>query len=410
MRVLFLSAWYPYPPDNGSKLRVAYLLRALGCAHSVSLYSFTFGTAKPADVSVPLSHLDGVETVAIDPFVANRTGALQTFLSLSPLATRAVPAMQALVGRALDACKYDAVIASTEITAVYALLAQSNTIRILEEHNSLTRWMRERYRLGVGVIQRVRYWVSWQKSRHFEARLFRQFDLVTMVSQQDRAICHSDLPGYRGRVEVVPNGVDTIHNRPGVAPTLPNELVFNGSLTYSANYEAVAWFLTYVYPLIKSQEPRVQLTITGSTAGVDLARLPLDESVRLMGFVKDVRVPVAGAAVAVAPIRQGGGTRLKILEAMALGTPVVATTKGAEGLNVVDGQHLLLADTPEAFANAVLCLLNGADVHARLSQNARRLVEAQYDWAALGQQFVQLVEQTVDARPRLPGCGIRGWH
>ena len=142
------------------------------------------------------------------------------------------------------------------------------------------------------------------------------------------------------------------------------------------------WFLAEVYPRIKAQSPDVSLTITGSTDGVDLAGLALDDTVRLTGFVDDVRLPVAEAAVCVAPIRQGGGTRLKILEAMALGTPVVATAKGAEGLDVVDGEHLLLADDPERFARRTVALAGDADLRQRLRGNARRLVEERYDWDA----------------------------
>jgi glycosyltransferase involved in cell wall biosynthesis len=142
----------------------------------------------------------------------------------------------------------------------------------------------------------------------------------------------------------------------------------------------------------------VSLAITGSTVGADLGGLNLDDSVHLTGYVPDVRIPVAEATVCVVPIRQGGGTRLKILEAMALGTPVVATSKGAEGLEVIDGEHLLLADTPQAFADATLRLLGDPALRARLVASARRLVEARYDWAQIGQRFVRLVEETVAGR------------
>ena len=395
MRVLFLSTWFPHPPDNGSKLRVYHLLRALGRTHEVSLLSFAFATARPEDAA-PLTRFCGqVEVVAVDPFVANRAGALRTFLSPSPVAARPLPAMSRAAARWLQTQAFDAVIASTEMMAAYALHAPPATATILEEHNSLTRWMQERYAEQTSAVQRLRCWASWQKTRRYEARLFKQFDLVTMVSAQDRAVCQSDLPGYRGRVEVVPNGVDCAHNRPGLAQPRPASLVYNGSLTYSANYDAMRWFLAEVYPRIRGQVPEASLTITGSTEGVDLAGLALDDSVHLPGFVEDVRLPMAGAAVAVAPIRQGGGTRLKILEAMALGTPVVATSKGAEGLDVVDGEYLLLADDPERFASQTIRLVSDADLHGRLAANARHLVETRYDWQQIGQKFVALVGETV---------------
>lgn len=399
MQILFLSTWYPYPPDNGSKLRVYHLLRSLAERHRVTLLSFAFATARPEEAG-PLGEW-GIEVraVPINPFEANRADALHTFLSPRPVVSRPVPAMSRLVTETLRSGTFDAVIASTEMMADYALQASSGAITILEEHNSLARWMGERYREQTGALQQLRCWASWQKTRLYEARLFRQFDLVTMVSAQDQAVCRTDLPGYRGRVEVVPNGVDCAHNRPGLAQPRPGRLVFNGSLTYSANYNAMRWFLAEVYPHIKAQVPEVTLTITGSIQGVDLAGLALDESVTLTGFVADVRIPVAQAAVAVAPIREGGGTRLKILEAMALGTPVVATSKGAEGLeDVTDGEHLLLADDPVLFAEHTVALLRSPDLRARLAAAARRLVEQRYDWTPIGRRFVELVEETTHTR------------
>ena len=396
MRILFLATWFPSPPDNGSKLRVYHLLRALGQAHQVSLLSFAFATARLED-SAPLAQCcEQVNIVKIDPFAANRAGALRTFLSLRPVASRRIEAMSQLVAGTIGSQTFDAMIASTEMMADYALQRPPGTVNILEEHNSMTRLMQERYADTVNPVQRARCWASWRKTRWYEARLFRQFDLVTMVSPQDQAVCLSDLPGYHGQVEVVPNGVDCTHNQPGLMKVRPNRLVYNGSLTYSANYDAMQWFLAEIYPCIRAQVPDVSLTITGSTVGVDPAGLALDDSVRLTGYVEDVRIPVAEATVAIAPIRQGGGTRLKILEAMALGTPVVATAKGAEGLDVVDGEHLLLADDPERFANQTVQLLGNGDLRCRMALNARCLVESRYDWLQIGQKFVALVEETVN--------------
>jgi glycosyltransferase involved in cell wall biosynthesis len=259
----------------------------------------------------------------------------------------------------------------------------------------MTRWAQELAGEGGSAPQRARRWASLQKRRHYERGAYAQFDLVTMVSEADRLATAAGAGEGGPRVEAVPNGVDTRHNRPGVAAVKPHSLVYNGALTYSANYDAMHYFLAEIYPLIKTAVPEVSLSITGSTKGVDLARLALDESVRLTGYVEDVRVPVAEAAVCVTPIRQGGGTRLKILEAMALGTAVVSTAKGAEGLDVVDGEHLLLADTPEAFAHSVLSLLRDPARRGELAAAARRRVEERYDWEQIGQQFVSLVESTV---------------
>jgi glycosyltransferase involved in cell wall biosynthesis len=393
MKILFLSVWYPYPADNGSKLRVDHLLRALAARHEVTLLSFAFDTAAPHRSVGQRDYCADIRTVACNPFERNRSSSLRRFFSREPVAMRAIPEMSALAQATLSEQGFDLVIASTTLMAVYAQQAPDTVKRVLEEHNSLTRMMWDRYRAQGSALQRLRRWASWQKTRRYEARLFRGFDLITMVSEQDRATSLSGLPGFQGAVEVIPNGVDCAHNRPGLAAPQPHALVYNGALTYSANYDAMHYFLDEIYPLIRAQEPEVSLAITGSTSGVDLAGLPLGAGAETVGFVEDVRPLVAGAWAVVAPIRQGGGTRLKILEAMALGTPVVATSKAAEGLSVTSGRDILIADGPDAFAACVVQLLRDAALREYLAGNARQLVELEYDWQAIGQRFVDLIEE-----------------
>ena len=400
MRVLFLSAWFPHPQDNGAKIRVYHLLRALAARHRVTLLSFAFGRADTEGIDALRRFWQEVRVVERDPFQRDRLVTSLRFLSPVPVVTRPVPEMGHLLQQVLEEDSFDAVIASTTVMATYALQAPPGPARVLEEHNSMTRWMQERYLDQSTAVQRLRCWVSWQKTRTFERRLFRQFDLCTMVSEQDRAASQPLLPPGSGRIEVVPNGVDCEHNRRGIAEARIGALVFNGSLTYSANYDAMQYFLTEIYPLIQQEEPGVSLTITGSLDGVDLGGLDLDGSVRLSGHVTDVRPLVAGASVCVVPVRQGGGTRLKILEAMALGTPVVATPKGAEGLQVKPGRDVLLGRDAEEFAAQVVRLLRDPILRENLSGHARRTVERRYDWMVLGRRFVDLVEGV--ARERTP--------
>jgi glycosyltransferase involved in cell wall biosynthesis len=200
------------------------------------------------------------------------------------------------------------------------------------------------------------------------------------------------------RIEVVPNGVDCDYNRPIYSDGQATTLVYNGALTYHANFDAMSFFLSAVFPRIKQEIDAVQLTITGSVDGVRLSELSLNESVRLTGYLPDIRPVVANATVCVVPLREGGGTRLKILEAMALGTPVVSTSKGAEGLDVVHGEHLLIADEPDRFAAYTVELMHNAELRQRLTENARHLVEQKYDWGGIGRRFVALVEDAVQER------------
>ena len=216
MNILFLSTWYPDPPDNGAKLRSYYLVRELAQAHRVTLISFAWDTARP-DTHGKLHELCAeVHVVQVNPFLANQASTLRTFLSPVPLLGRPVPAMQRLVQETFERSGFDAVVASTIVMGTYALQAPDNTARMLEEHNSLSRMMYERYRSSCTLPQRARRWVSWRKFRHHEAGLFPCYDLVTMVSDQDRDYCLANLSGYDGPMAVVPNGVDCQHNRPNL--------------------------------------------------------------------------------------------------------------------------------------------------------------------------------------------------
>jgi len=396
MRVLYVATWFPHPLDNGSKIRVYHLLRALAVKHEVTLLSFAFDTADVAGAYELRAMCAAVHAVNRSPFQRSLAQNRLRFFSLSPAVARSTPEMAHAMCAALSDRRFDLVIASTGIAATYALLASSDTARVLEEHNSMTRWAWERLQLQHALPGRLRCWLSWNKSRIYESRLFRRFDLVTMVSEQDRHYSLATLPGYTGPITVVTNGVDCERNRPGLVEPSPVALVFNGALGYHVNYDAMRYFLAEVFPEIRVQAPETTLTITGSTARLDLSGLRLDDNVRLTGLVDDVRPYVAGAWACVAPIREGGGTRLKVLEALALGTPVVATSKAVEGHDLVSEKHFLVADNATEFADQTVRLLRDPALRARLSVEGRRFVESRYDWRQIGGRFVGLCEEAAE--------------
>ncbi|NLG28451.1 MAG: glycosyltransferase, partial [Chloroflexi bacterium] len=385
---------------NGSKIRVYYLLKALAVRHEVTVLAFHPERDAPAAPS-DLEHVR-VVPVPTDPFRFVRAPQWVRFASPIPLAYWPQRAMCRAVAALARERSYDAVVAVQPPTARY-VLALPGIPRVLEIDTALCTQLRERYARQRGGLSGVRAWASWRKAELYERRHFRRFDACTLVSPTEAAHVRRLLHGSATALEVIPNGVDCTRNTPAYAAT-PHTLVYNGALTYSANYDAMAWFLAEVYPLIVRAVPDVTLTITGSTRGVDLAGLALDPSVRLSGYVDDIRPVVDSASVCVVPLREGGGTRLKILEAMALGTPVVSTTKGAEGLALRAGEHMLLADTPAAFAEHTVRLLQRPEVGEQMAARARAHVEAHYDWTPIGQRFVDLVEQVVAARRATPGA------
>jgi glycosyltransferase involved in cell wall biosynthesis len=238
---------------------------------------------------------------------------------------------------------------------------------------------------------------NWEKEKAYARSLIMQYDVCTVVSDRERELLTQVVKGNIP-VHVVPNGVDLDYNQPGIVMPQPNTLIYNGSLTFTANFDAMSYFLQDILPIIRVQAPEVTLTITGTIQGVDLSRLPLDDHIIFSGFLQDIRPAVAEAWACVVPLRLGGGTRLKILEAMALGTPVIATLKAAEGICITPGKNILIADSPEEFSAQTVRLLNDNLLREELSKNGRELVEKNYGWDAIGNSFDRLIDIVMNKR------------
>jgi sugar transferase (PEP-CTERM/EpsH1 system associated) len=397
MKILFLSSWFPYPPDNGSRIRIFNLIKQLSEEHAITLLSFARDGKVTEDRLKAMRHYcSTVQAIPLAPFRPSSFHSILGLFSSRPRSfvdTYSRP-MQRAVEQARKEEDFSVVIASEMATAPYAVTLE-DLPRILEELQLATFW--EQYTSQSCVGRRLRYGLMWWKTRRFTAHLLRQFDGCTVASQQERANVLSIAPNCQ-HVVVVPNGVDLDRYKGHFGAPEPGTLVFPGALTYGANFDAMAFFLHKVFPLVKARRPEVTLRITGKTDGVPVDRLPLDESVILTGYLDDVRPAVAQSWACVVPLRVGGGTRLKILEAMALGTPVVSSSKGAEGLEATRDEDILIADTPAEFADAVLRLLSDGALRARLAVNGRRLVESRYGWRVIGGRLDQLLRRVVKER------------
>lgn len=391
MRLLFLSAWFPHPPDNGSKLRISHLLAGLAEKHQVDLISFCDRADWQEGAHALRRCCADIRVVPWKPFSPHSARALLGFFSGTPrsLLTMHSPQMARTIREQIRKRPYDMVIAS-EITMAAYRKAFAPLPAILEdlELGALAAAAGQ----GAWNLRRMRRRLTWFKLRRYLARLLPHFRACTVVSPAEEALLRRAVPGYE-RVAIVPNCVDAAGYAGIAAERRRGQLIFPGALAYPANYDAVRFFLQKIYPRLRAQEPEVELTITGRTAGLPWPPCPLPGPVRLTGWVDDVRPWIASSQATVVPLRQGGGTRLKILESLALGTPVVSTRKGAEGLAVEDGRHLLLADTPQAFADAVLRLLQDSALWQRLSEEGRALVNERYDWQVSMPSFLRLVEE-----------------
>ncbi len=391
MNLLFLTSQVPYPPRQGGALRSWGMISALARRHTVTILSFHDAAEVPplppdfGDISLdvvpeppprPLSRRLRDLLLGRQPDMALR---LESPLFRQHLAER------------LAAQPFDAVhIEGIEMAPFLDVLERArprprvvfddfNCEFLLQKRAFLTdlrhprRWHGALYSL-----------VQWRRLRRYEAEICRRADHVIAVSEADAAALGSLVPGLRPTV--VPNGVDVSAYDPKIPPAPgmgENALVFTGKMDFRPNVDAVLWFAEEVLPRIREHVPDVGFWVVGQRPHPRLAALRKDPAVTLTGYVEDTRPYIAGAAVYVAPLRIGGGTRLKLLEAMAMERAVVATRLGAEGYEVRDGQELLLADDAETFAAAVVALLRDPARRAVIGRAARRFVEDHYDWSVL---------------------------
>ncbi len=394
MNILILSTWFPTPPDNGSRIRICYQLQALSQAHQVTVLAFNpeGATAFPLLCTHPMGQPVSLQSVPVDPFRYVHAPSCLKFASPTPLACWPSRMMWQQVAQAAQLERWDVVVAG-QLPALPYLRLLPNVPALLDMDTSWSCQAHTRFQGVPHGWRRLRLWLSWYKAALYERYWLLRLAACTVASTLEQDYLRRLVPRHASRIQLCENGVDCWHNHPGLVRRQPHTLVYQGALTYSANYDAMQYFLRDIYPLIQTQEPAVRLIITGANTDVNLAGLRLDESVHLTGYIADVRQPVAAASACVVPLRQGGGTRLKVLEAMALGTPVVATSKAVEGLSLVAGKHFLLADEPAAFAQAVIQLLRHPALAEHLAGAAREWVAARYDWTQIGRHFVAVVEQ-----------------
>jgi sugar transferase (PEP-CTERM/EpsH1 system associated) len=267
-------------------------------------------------------------------------------------------------------------------------------------HNVEAEIWRRHYEQQTNPIRRLLFRQQWRRMLRFEGATLGRFDLVLAVSDTDRTtfqrLYRRDV---RAPIVTVATGVDTAFFAPRDDRAAQRHLVFTGSMDWIPNEDAMKHFCHDVLPLVRAQEPDVTLSIVGRAPTSAVQRLAEIPGVEVTGRVDDVRDHIARAAVYVVPIRIGGGTRLKIFEAMAMRKAVVSTTIGAEGLPVTDGRDVLIADTPEQFANSVVMLLRDRTRRETLEHAARELVVTHYDWAAVASELEDaLVRATASAR------------
>ncbi|MBZ0288361.1 MAG: glycosyltransferase family 4 protein, partial [Anaerolineae bacterium] len=334
MRVLFISWWWPYPADNGAKIRIYNLLQHLSRAHQVTLLSFAEAhEATTAQIDHLRSFCTHVESFAKPQYNPGTVRATLGYLSPWPRSLIDVysPIMAKRVETLAHQGVVDVIVGSEFQTMRYLELAPEIPAVLEELEVTL---FHNRVQQAAGTSSRFRAQLTLTKMENAVRTLLKRGVAMTVVSEAERDYIRR--LGIEGsRIEVIPNGVDTNANQPDPAVTpLPNSLIYTGAVTYDANYDAVSYFIRGILPLVRVRIPDAQLTVTGGTGEVDVRDLAAQPGVTFTGYLPSVADEVRKSWALVVPLQKGGGTRLKVLEALALGTPVISTRKGIEGLDV----------------------------------------------------------------------------
>jgi len=407
VNILFLTPQLPYPPQKGTALRNWGLIAGLAERHRVSLLSFVAPGQDPQPAPPLTAACARVETVPQPARPLLRRLRDLMFTRKPDMALRlASGSFARRLADWLAREDFDVVHVEGIELAPYLDVIESSPPRtggggegsspliVFDDHNCEYLLQQRAFQTDLRIPTRwhgaAYSFVQWRRLRRYEAQTCRRADRVFAVSEADAAALQRLVPGLEPTV--IPNGIDTRTYPP--TPTRPHThtptLVFTGTMDFRPNVDAVLWFARNAWPRVRAEVPEARFVVVGQRPHRRLNELREDPAVTLTGWVEDVRPYIAEAAVYVAPLRIGGGTRLKLLEAMSMGKAVVATRLGAEGFPVTDGRELLLADTPADFAHAVVELLGAPERRAELGQTARTFVERHYDWGVI----VPQVEET----------------
>jgi sugar transferase (PEP-CTERM/EpsH1 system associated) len=392
LNILFLTPQLPYPPRQGTAIRNWGLIKHLAERHVISLLSFT-----EPDQSSPPPALQAVcqQVITLPAPRRTRSDRWHTLFSTRADLTRRLwsPDFAQRLATLLSETAFDVVqVEGLELAPYLSIIKPGPTIHnpqtVYDAHNAEHLLQRRAFandmRLPMRWPAALYSLIQTQRLRSFEARICRTADVVACVSNEDAASLQHIAPSLTPII--VPNGIDLADYQPpdSLRPAQDGiRLVFTGKMDYRPNIDAALWFIEDIFPKIRAVRPEAQFFVVGQKPPHKLQRLGGHNGVVVTGMVEDPRPYIAGAAIYVAPLRMGGGTRFKLLEAMALARPIVSTSLGAEGFAVRDGEELLLADTPAEFAAAVLKLLTSPAEAEAIARAGRAFAQASYDWSVI---------------------------
>jgi sugar transferase (PEP-CTERM/EpsH1 system associated) len=401
VRILWLKTELLHPVDKGGKIRTYQMLKELKREHHITYLTLDDEQANSEARERSVEYCHELVCVPHHPREKFTTGfyvdlALNVVSTL-PYAIRKYRSveMRHMIGVHAAPGRTDVIVCDFLAPAVN-MPSSSSCPSVLFQHNVEAMIWQRHFEVQANPLKRLYLREQWRKMRSFERAACGRFDSVVAVSEEDREMMVRDYAV--DDVYAIPTGVDIEFFRPtNTAAAQDHSLVFTGSMDWLPNEDAIRYFTEQIMPLVRKELPGVKLTVVGRNPYPSLVSLSKsDSSIVVTGRVEDVRPYMEQAAAYVVPLRIGGGTRLKIYEAMAMEKPVISTSVGAEGLPVRDGVDLLLADTPEAFAKSVVAVLSDRSLAKRLGENAASEVRQRFGWAKVAEAFAAICDRTLE--------------
>jgi glycosyltransferase involved in cell wall biosynthesis len=378
---MLLTQVLPYPPDSGPKIKTLNVIKYLAQHHEIHLVSFVRGD-QSADVQRLRAYCQTINTVPmIRSTLRDGWAMIRSLFSDQPwvMVRDDVKEMHQLINRLCAENTFDIIHADQMNMGQYAYCLSGHK-SILDTHNAL--WLLYK-RLWQNMKPGIRKWFlgrDWRLLKRYEAHQCQEFDYVLAVSQEDRTALE-EAAGHPLEITVIPIAVDTDEIKPVTRGSDADHILYLGTMYWPPNIDGVNWFTQEVMPLLRAQRPALVFDVVGSHPPKELLELNRPGTgLNVTGYVKDVTPYLQKAGLMICPLRAGGGMRVKILEALAQGLPVVSTTIGCEGIAVTPGQDVLIADTPQDFAGAVLRILEERSLADELAKNGRKLIEDKYDY------------------------------
>lgn len=384
MKVLHIFPYLPTPANFGGAMRTYHILKHLVENHDVTVAGFS----EKGDINLfrqTFPELKGktyfLNRKRINPFRYQQLLSFFTPHSYWYLWGRSKE-FQRMLNDLLKEHDFDIIL--TEFSSMGHFKLESNAIRVLDAHNVEYDNFRRMSSLEWSYPRKRFYRREYEKCHREEIDIFKNQDAIFTTSQRDSELIGRDVDYIPHHV--IPNGVEMSYFRSMESDVEPHSIVFTGAMSYVPNHDGMIYFIESILPLIRNVIPGIKLYIVGGNPPDFLMKYQSDNII-ITGFVDDVRPYIDRASVYVVPLNMGSGTRLKIAEALSMQIPIVTTSVGCEGLDVVDSKHLLIRDTPVGFAEAVIELINNGELRDKLVTNGYELAGKKYDWNVIGRSM-----------------------